>query len=119
MAGDIVHYEISASDVDRAQGFWSGLFGWQFGESVMPEGEYRMARTGEQSGVALSSHGDPGHPNVYFDVDDMDAAIEKIRGLGGSAEGKQPVPGMGWFTACRDTEGNEFSLWQTDSAAGQ
>jgi predicted enzyme related to lactoylglutathione lyase len=118
MAGDIVHYEISASDVDRAQGFWSGLFGWEFGGSVMPEGDYRMARTGEKTGVALSGYGDPGHPNVYFDVDDIDAALAKVRELGGTADDKQPVPQMGWFTACKDTEGNEFSLWQSDSSAG-
>jgi len=118
MAGAIVHYEISATDVDRAQGFWGGLFGWEFGASVMPDGDYRMARTGEQSGVALSSYGDPGHPNVYFDVDDMDAAVARVRELGGQADDKQPVPQMGWFAACRDTEGNAFSLWQTDSNAG-
>jgi uncharacterized protein len=117
MTGNVVHYEISAADVDRAQGFWSGLFGWEFGESAMPEGEYRMARTGEQSGAALSSFGEPGHPNVYFDVDDMDAAIARVRELGGQADDKQPVPTMGWFTACHDTEGNAFSLWQTDSSA--
>ena len=113
-----MHYEISAADVDRAQGVWSGLFGWEFGESMMPEGEYRMARTGEQSGAALSSHGEPGNPAVYFDVDDMDAAIARVRELGGQADDKQPVPTMGWFTACRDTEGNAFSLWQADSNAG-
>jgi predicted enzyme related to lactoylglutathione lyase len=117
MAGDVVHYEISATDVGRAQSFWSGLFGWEFGESVMPEGEYRMARTGEKSGAALMP-GDPGHPTVYFDVDDMDAAIARVRELGGQAEEKQPVPQMGWFTSCKDTEGNEFSLWQSDSNAG-
>ena len=118
MAGEIVHYEIAASDVDRAQGFWGELFGWEFGESAMPEMEYRMARNGEQSGVALYS-GDPGHPNVYFAVDDIDGAITRVRALGGSAEEKQPVPMMGWFTACKDTEGNAFSLWQQDSSAGQ
>jgi uncharacterized protein len=118
MAGNVVHYEISATDVDRAQGFWSGLFGWQFGESAMPEGEYRMAQTGEQSGAALSSHGEPGHPTVYFDVDDIDAAIARVRELGGNADDKQPVPQFGWFTACQDTEGNAFSLWQGDRSAG-
>jgi len=121
MAGDIVHYEISASDVDRAQGFWSGLFGWQFGESVMPEGDYRMGRTGEQSGVALSSYGEPGHPNVYFDVDDIEATLAKVRELGGSGDDKQPVPGMGWFAQLTDPEGNLFAIWQSDpqaSAAG-
>jgi uncharacterized protein len=118
MAGEITHYEISASDVDRAQGFWSGLFGWEFGESVMPGMDYRMARTSEQLGAALSGAGEPGHPNVYFDVDDIDVAIAKVRELGGSADDKQAVPMQGWFTACKDTEGNEFSLWQTDSSAG-
>jgi hypothetical protein len=119
MAGEIVHYEISASDVDRAQSFWNGLFGWQFGASVMPDSEYRMAQASDQLGVALSSYGDPGHPNVYFAVDDIDAAIAKVRDLGGTAEGKMPVPMQGWFTSCKDTEGNEFSLWQTDASAGQ
>ena len=61
MAGNVVHYEISATDVDRAQRFWGGVFGWEFGASVMPEGEYRMARVTEQSGAALMP-GEPGHP---------------------------------------------------------
>jgi len=29
-----------------------------------------------------------------------------------------PVPTMGWFATCSDTEGNEFGLWQTDPNAG-
>src|SRR3954454_2102778 len=119
MAGWVVHYEIPASDIDRAQRFWSGLFGWEFGENVMPEGEYRMARTGEASGAAISSRGEPGHPSVYFDVDDIEASLATVQELGGSAEAKPPVPGMGWFAACHDSEGNAFSLWQTDSTAGQ
>ena len=28
-----------------------------------------------------------------------------------------PVPAMGWFAICKDTSGNEFGLWQTDSSA--
>jgi predicted enzyme related to lactoylglutathione lyase len=27
------------------------------------------------------------------------------------------VPGMGWFSVCKDLEGNEFGLWQTDPSA--
>jgi predicted enzyme related to lactoylglutathione lyase len=114
----VTHYEISVSDADRAQRFWSGLFGWKFGPSVMPDGEYRMAQTGENAGAALSSYGEPGHPNVYFDVDDIDASLAKVQELGGESDAKAPVPGMGWFAHCRDSEGNAFSLWQTDSSAG-
>jgi uncharacterized protein len=54
---------------------------------------------------------------VYFAVDDIDAARERIRQLGGKAEDKAPVPGMGWFARAEDTEGNAFSLWQTDPNA--
>lgn len=35
----------------------------------------------------------------------------------GRAEDKQPVPTHGWFAACKDTEGNSFSLWQADPNA--
>ena len=38
--------------------------------------------------------------------------------LGGQAAEAQPVPGSGWFAAWKDTEGNQFGLWQTDPAAG-
>jgi len=42
-----------------------------------------------------------------------------VRKLGGQAEEKAPVPGHGWFAVCKDTEGNPFHLWQSDSSAGQ
>jgi predicted enzyme related to lactoylglutathione lyase len=118
MAGDIVHYEISASDVNRAQRFWEGVFGWKFGDSMMPDFDYRMTQISGQSGAALMP-GEPGHPNVYLDVSDIDASIAKVRELGGEADDKQPVPGHGWFAAAKDTEGNAFHLWQGDSSAGQ
>ena len=118
MAGEIVHIEFVAEDTDRAQRFWSGLFGWQFGESVMPEMDYRMARTGEESGVAIyASDERDGHAKYYYATDDIEASIAKVRELGGSADEKSPVPTHGWFAACTDSEGTAFSLWQSDPAA--
>ena len=35
---------------------------------------------------------------------------------GGEAEDKQPIPGVGWFTRCKDTEGNPFGLFQSDES---
>ena len=40
-----------------------------------------------------------------------------MKELGGEADEAMPVPGMGWFSLCKDTEGNEFGLWQTDPNA--
>ena len=54
---------------------------------------------------------------VYFDVDDVDASVKKVRELGGTADEKMPVPGEGWFAGCTDSEGNKFSLWKADKTA--
>jgi uncharacterized protein len=116
MAGEIVHIEYPAADAGRAAAFWGGLFGWEFGPSMSEEFEYRMARTGESSGAAVMP-GDPGHPNYYYDVPDIDAAMAKVKELGGEAGDKTPVPTHGWFSACKDSEGNAFSLWQGDASA--
>ena len=117
MAGEIVHVEYGAGDVDRAQQFWSGLFGWQFGDSGMPDMDYRMAQTGPQSGAALYGSEERGHPKYYYATDDIDATSARVRELGGTAEAKTPVPTHGWFAACKDSEGNAFHLWQSDPSA--
>jgi uncharacterized protein len=118
MAGEIVHVELPAADADRAQGFWNGLFGWDF-QNVMPEMDYRMGQATESMGVAIfPAEERSGYPNFYFATDDIDASSAKVRELGGDAEAKSPVPGHGWFAACHDSEGNAFHLWQSDSSAG-
>ena len=118
MAGKLVHFEIPAGDAERAKGFWSGVFGWEFGDSEMPGVEYYMVRTGEDQGGAVMPSEGPFGIVVYFDTDDIDASLAKVRDSGGQAEDKAPVPGFGWFARCQDTEGNGFSLWQSDQSAG-
>jgi predicted enzyme related to lactoylglutathione lyase len=116
MAGKPVHVELPAKDTARAKEFYGSLFGWQF--ESFPEMDYHMTRFDEQSGGAIyNAESGQTSPTVYFDVDDIDAAIARVRELGGEAEEKAPVPGMGWYLACKDTEGTAFSLWQTDSSA--
>ena len=36
MAGEVVHVEFPSTDIDRAQRFWSGVFGWSFGDPSCP-----------------------------------------------------------------------------------
>ena len=116
MAGEVVHIELPSKDADRAQSFWSGLFGWSFG-SAMEGMDYRMAQTSPGTGAAVFPSDKAGTPILYFATDDIDASSAKVRELGGDAEGKMPVPGHGWFAACHDSEGNAFHLWQPDSSA--
>src|ERR1700750_524453 len=117
MAGKMVHVEIVASDTDRAASFWSGVFWWKIGDSTMEGMDYRMFQSPDDQGGAVYPGDNPGSLIVYFDTDDIDASVAKVRELGGSADDKQPVPRHGCFASCKDTEGNSFSLCQADSNA--
>src|SRR5919202_6822367 len=117
MAGQIVHFEVKAEDPDRATEFYRSVFGWDFSDSGMPGIDYRMVRTGESQGGGLYQSDDrDGHLTIYFDTDDIDATIAKIRESGGQVDEKRPIPGVGWFAAAKDTEGNAFSLFQSDQS---
>ena len=71
----------------------------------------------DQGGGLYQSDDRSGHLIVYFDTDDIDDSIEKVRGNGGEADEKQPIPGVGWFAGAKDSEGNAFSLFQSDESA--
>jgi predicted enzyme related to lactoylglutathione lyase len=118
MAGKLVHFEIPAGDSARGKKFWSDLFGWQY-QSYEGPVEYNMISSEEQPGGAIfpSENGGAGIL-VYFDVDDIGAGAARVKELGGEAEDPGPVPGMGWYAQCKDSEGNRFGLWQTDPSAG-
>lgn len=117
MPGQIVHTEIPADDTSQGQAFWGSLFGWKF-DSFPGPSDYHMARIGDAEGVAITNM-EPGKRGMrsYFDVDDIDAGIARVKELGGEAGEKMPVPTMGWFSTCTDPHGNEFGLWQNDTDA--
>ena len=115
MAGNLVHFELPADDTARAKEFWGSLMGWKFRP---PWGgmEYHMTDGLEPGGGIYPSQSGERGLVVYFGVEDMDAALARVAELGGRADEKQPIPGMGWFARCTDTEGNAFSLFQSDES---
>ena len=117
MPGQVVHVEIPADDAAKGRQFWGSLFGWQFTAFPGPS-EYHMTRIADQTGAAITNM-EPGKHGirVYFDVDDINAGVARVKELGGEAADPMPVPSMGWFAVCRDTESNEFGLWQNDPSA--
>jgi uncharacterized protein len=114
MKGKLVHMELPADDTGRAKQFWGQLAGWQFQTFDGPV-EYNMFEGEPGGGIYPRQQGERG-PVVYFETDDIDAELERVRELGGSAEEKQPIPGMGWYAHCKDTEDNSFSLFQSDQS---
>ncbi len=118
MAGQMVHLEIPAGNTAKAKEFWGGLFGWQFQEYPGSPTEYHMTQFSDAQGGAIYGEDDGSRgTRVYFDVDDINAGRDRVGELGGEAGEALPVPSMGWFAVCKDVEGNEFGLWQTDPNA--
>ena len=67
--------------------------------------------------------GDPGAaPYLFFAVDDMDAALSRVRDLGGSVEetnvegDEESVAKFGRFLLCKDDQGSPFGLHQASLA---
>ena len=113
MKGKLVHIELPARDTTRARTFWGKLAGWKFQSWEGGPIEYHMFE-GEPGGAIYPSEGEAQGPIVYFESVEIDKDIELIRDLGGEADDKAPIPGVGWFARCRDTEGNAFSLFESD-----
>jgi predicted enzyme related to lactoylglutathione lyase len=111
----LVHVEFPAQDMDRAERFWEGVGGWSIESAGMEGMDYRMFQD-DGWGGAVYPKMDMDGPVIYFGSDDIDADIAKVRELGGEGGDKEPIPHVGWFARCKDTEGNSFSLFQTDES---
>ena len=116
MGKKIVHVEFPARDADRAEKFWESFAGWSIGDSGMEGFDYRMFQEDGWGGAVYPQQEGEHGPIVYFDSEDIDADLAKVRELGGEADDKQPIPHVGWFARCKDGEGNPFSLFQSDKS---
>lgn len=121
-----VHFEIHAGDMDRAEAFYTALFGWRF-QAAMPG--YRLIITGDDepgiNGGMVARQGAAPEPMTAVvawmctvDVASVDDYFAKALELGGEvALPKMAIPGVGWLAYVKDTEGNIFGLMQNDPAA--
>lgn len=118
MAKRIVHVEFPAQDAERGKKFWEGVGGWTLNDAGMPGGQYLMFQESDWGGAVFKMDQFPASgTTIYLGSDDIDADLGQVRQLGGEAEEKQPIPSIGWFARCKDSEGNEFSLYQSDENA--
>jgi predicted enzyme related to lactoylglutathione lyase len=112
MNGELSFFELGVGDPDRARAFYGALFDWEF----VDEGS---GATIETPNVPGGLHGgDPGaSPLLFFRVDDLDAALARVRELGGEvADGldddPETVARFGRFVLCQDDQGSGFGLHQ-------
>ena len=123
MANRVVHFEIEATDRERAKAFYTQAFGWQMEQLGAEMGEYVTVQTGDSNepggingGIYTGRPGAGKEVNAYacvIGVDDIDQAMTKVTAAGGELMGeKMDIPTIGTFIRCKDTEGNIFTMLQ-------
>jgi uncharacterized protein len=115
------HFEIPVDDPDRAETFYTNVFGWTVDRFPGAPQYYGMASTGDsQPGIngALFQRGENSCTTLTMSVDSIEDAAASVVGAGGKVvQEKAAVPSMGWFAICEDTEGNRIGLWKDDPNA--
>ena len=118
----VIHFEIPAAEPDRAAAFYGKVFGWKFDKWPGPM-EYWMVTTGKEgeagiNGGMMSKPGGIASTTNTIGVDSVDDAVAAVLKAGGkNIMPKTPIPTVGYFAYCEDTEGNVFGVMQADPNA--
>ena len=110
MGRPVVHFEIGCRDRAKTGDFYSKLFGWQ----ITAAGTASNIQTGSPQGISghITSLGhEPEHYTMFYvDVEDVQAALDKARELGGKPiVGPIAIP-TGTFAWFADPDGNMIGL---------
>ena len=122
----VVHFEFPYQEQKRIARFYEQAFGWRSEALGEEMGYYVLATTTEsdESGPKQPGAINGGffpkkpdwpaqHPSVVIAVDDIKAAMERVRRAGGTVLGEpMSIPGVGEYVSFTDTEGNRISMLQ-------
>lgn len=116
MGNPVVHFEISGSDGEPLEAFYSELFGWHM--EFMPEMSYRLVDTHAGEGINGGISGSPEfaqYVTFYVAVPDPQATVDKAVSLGGNVV--QPVmeiPNVVTLAMLSDPAGNRLGIVKDD-----
>ena len=122
----VVHFEMPYEDAGRVSKFYHQTFGWEMNKLGPEIGDYVLAGTDEadangmlketnriNGGFYPKGLGIPGQPSVVIAVEDIKAAMERVKTGGGEILGEvMPIPGIGQYVPFVDTESNRVGLLQ-------
>lgn len=118
----VIHFEIPAAHPEKLSAFYQQVFGWKFDKWAGPM-EYWMIVTGKDgqpgiNGGMLRKPGGISSTTNTISVESVDHAVGAVTKAGGKlVMPKTPIPGVGYFAYCEDTEGNVFGVMQADATA--
>jgi predicted enzyme related to lactoylglutathione lyase len=122
-AGGIDWHELHSSDWQAGLAFYKAQFGWSGTGSMDmgPMGTYQffaMEPAESDAPCGVTAGGMMNDPQAarpywqfYFHVDDIDAAVARVKAQGGAVLfGPQEVPGGSWIITGQDPQGAMFAL---------
>lgn len=117
--GALTWNELATKDVDGAEEFLAGLFGWRFEEMEGAPVRYAVIYNGDRSngGVRAQSEMEAGVPPnwiPYFAVESVDDSVASAGGLGGNVLVPATAVPNGRFAAIADPQGAVFAIFEGD-----
>ena len=106
--GDVANVTMTARDARRAKEFYEAVLQVPFSEGH--PGAWRTGETKPALGILPSRGAEPA-VRLSYRVDDIAAAVERVRAAGGSAGAPERRP-FGLLADCADDQGMPFHLWQ-------
>ena len=106
--GDVANVTMAARDAQRAKEFYQAVLQVPF--SSGHPGAWRTDQTGPPLGIRSSQGAEP-EVQLSYRVDDIAAAVERVRAAGGRADEPERRP-YGLHAECVDDQGTTFRLWQ-------
>ena len=105
--GDVGYMSFRVPDVERAQSFYGAVLGWTFAPAESPQARQVV----DSAPMTSLWGGEEGGPVICWRVDDVAAAADKVRAMGGTATEPAEMP-YGTTSDCTDDQDMPFYLWQ-------
>ena len=121
--GRVCWNEVLTTDDQKAQEFYSAVFGWKDDPKDIGEmGTYHCQMLGDKQAGGLMTNPMNGAPScwlVYFLVEDLAAATNRAKELGANAMMENtPIPEVGKFSMLADPVGAVFALFEANEQLG-
>ena len=115
--GDITHIDIPVTDMERAKGFYSSLFGWQIAEPPGFEGYPMWQAPNKISGGGLAPRGEGfTQPRSYVEVDSIEDTRARATEQGATVlMDKSPISDTSWWAILQDPDGNSIGLYEGET----
>jgi predicted enzyme related to lactoylglutathione lyase len=116
----LCHFEIIASNMERSQAFYEGVFHWSFSESKSSAGRRRQTHQSIDTGTTVTGAlaqkpANAAAPmlNVFFLVDDVEDTLKRVEANHGKVIfPAMKIPGMGLLGMFEDPDGLQVGIVQ-------